>query len=140
MADRLPPDLALLGDHITAAAERNLQARRRRVDRLGWLVSGPIVAVLAVAMLAPGALGPAQQAGDLLRFDRPSGGARHDQALQASLRCRVTPRGGCRAAGQTRARMEAPNTPRRRAGPRSSRPGFAGDQRAAFNLRVGTHR
>ena len=125
MADRLPPDLARLGDQITAAAERSLQERRRRGVLGARLAATAVAAVAVLAVLAPGGLRSAQRALDPSRVDRASDGSIAD---------------GRSAGAEGWARAQVRNS--LRPGPElpASRPTYAGDQRAAFNLRVGTHR
>jgi hypothetical protein len=62
MQDPLPPDLARLGDQLAAATSR-AGARTRRNAALGRLGVTGAVAALALAVFAPGALGPADDAG-----------------------------------------------------------------------------
>src|SRR4051794_17037817 len=56
----LPPDLSRLGDQLTDAAARTLDARRHRRALLGRGAATAVAGVLAFAVLAPAALGPAQ--------------------------------------------------------------------------------
>src|SRR4051812_26323160 len=57
MHDRLPPDLARLGDQISGATER-ARARRRRRARMARLGLTAAAAALAVAVFAPAGLQP----------------------------------------------------------------------------------
>jgi hypothetical protein len=58
MADRLPPDLARLGDALAAAAEQRIAERRRRAARLRRLVPAIVIGAVAFAALTPTALAP----------------------------------------------------------------------------------
>jgi hypothetical protein len=60
----LPPDLDRLGDALAAAAQRTLDARRRRGARMRMAMVG-VAGALAAAVLVPGPLGPAQQRREL---------------------------------------------------------------------------
>jgi hypothetical protein len=62
MQDPLPPDLARLGDHLTAATAR-AGARARRNAALARLGVTGAAAALALAAFAPGALHPSDGAG-----------------------------------------------------------------------------
>jgi len=55
MHDRLPPDLARLGEHLADATERD-RARRRRNALLARLGATGAAAALTLAVFAPGAL------------------------------------------------------------------------------------
>jgi hypothetical protein len=57
MAHRLPPDLARLGDELTAAAERRV-ADRARATRHRWLALAGVSGALAFAALTPAGLAP----------------------------------------------------------------------------------
>jgi hypothetical protein len=56
----LPPDLSRLGDELTGAAARVLDARRHRRALLARGAATAVAGVLALAVLSPAALGPAQ--------------------------------------------------------------------------------
>jgi hypothetical protein len=56
----LPPDLRRLGDELTGAAARSLDARRHRRALVGRGAAAAVAGVLALAVLSPAALGPAQ--------------------------------------------------------------------------------
>jgi hypothetical protein len=60
MDRRLPPDLARLGDELTAAAERQVAARSRAARRRRFAVAG-VVGALAFAALTPSGLSPADR-------------------------------------------------------------------------------
>lgn len=64
MAPRLPPDLDHVGDHLVAAAERILAARRRRQRLIARTASTGAAALLALAALAPAHLSPGLRDGD----------------------------------------------------------------------------
>jgi hypothetical protein len=73
MAPRLPPDLDRVGDHLVAAAERMLAARRRRHRLIARTASTGVAALLALAALAPAGLGPGlRDDGQLLLARAPS--------------------------------------------------------------------
>jgi hypothetical protein len=55
----LPPDLSRLGDELTGAVARSVEARRRRRALLARGSATAVAGILAVAVLAPAALGPA---------------------------------------------------------------------------------
>jgi len=55
MHDRLPPDLARLGEHLADATERD-RARRRRNALLARLGATGAAAALTLTVFAPGAL------------------------------------------------------------------------------------
>jgi hypothetical protein len=55
----LPPDLTRLGDELTGAVARAVEARRRRRALLTRGAATAVAGVLAIAVLAPAALGPA---------------------------------------------------------------------------------
>jgi hypothetical protein len=57
----LPPDLSRLGDELTAAAGRALDARRRRQRLLARTCASLLAGILAIAVLAPAALSPGSQ-------------------------------------------------------------------------------
>lgn len=64
--DQLPPDLEHVGDHLVAAAERTIVVRRHRVLLLARTCATGLAALLAAAVLLPGALGPGmREHGDL---------------------------------------------------------------------------
>ena len=64
--ERLPPDLERVGDHLVAAAERTIVARRHRAFLLARTGATGVAALLAAAVLLPGTLGPATRGqGDL---------------------------------------------------------------------------
>jgi hypothetical protein len=56
----LPPDLSRLGDELTGAAARSLDARRHRRALIGRGAATAVAGLLAFAVLSPAALGPAQ--------------------------------------------------------------------------------
>jgi hypothetical protein len=56
----LPPDLRRVGDELTSAAARSLDARRHRRALIGRAAATAAAGVLAIAVLSPAALGPAQ--------------------------------------------------------------------------------
>jgi hypothetical protein len=56
----LPPDLSRIGDELTGAAARSLAARRHRRALVGRAAATAVAGVLALAILSPAALGPAQ--------------------------------------------------------------------------------
>src|SRR4051812_45730361 len=56
----LPPDLRRVGDELTSAAARSLDARRHRRALIGRAAATAAAGVLALAVLSPAALGPAQ--------------------------------------------------------------------------------
>ena len=60
----LPPDLARIGDELAAATVRALDRRRRRQELLRRAAVTAAAAALALAALAPSALGPAVRAPD----------------------------------------------------------------------------
>ena len=64
MHDPLPPDLARLGDQLAAATVR-ARARARRNSRMARLGITGAVAAMAVAVFAPGALHPGDNARQL---------------------------------------------------------------------------
>jgi hypothetical protein len=89
----LPPDLSRLGDDLQAAAERSLDARRRRADR-ARRPGVAMVAALIFAALTPAALGPADRFPALVVVDaaetfppppcdRPSGASFRPACLTA---------------------------------------------------------
>ena len=57
MHDRLPPDLARLGDQLASATAR-AGARRKRNGRLARLGATGAAAAVAIAVFAPGGLHP----------------------------------------------------------------------------------
>jgi hypothetical protein len=57
----LPEDLSRLGDELTAAAGRTLEERRRRRRLLARGSASALSGILAIAVLAPAALGPGLQ-------------------------------------------------------------------------------
>ena len=61
MHDRLPPDLARLGDQLAGATRRD-RARRRRKAGLARLGFTGAAAALALAVFAPGVLQPSDGA------------------------------------------------------------------------------
>ena len=61
MHERLPPDLARLGDHLADATARS-SARERRNARLRRLAATGVAAALAIAVFAPGGLHPSDGA------------------------------------------------------------------------------
>lgn len=56
MSEQLPPELSRLGDAITTAAQRRLEARRRRSALIGRMAATVTAAALAFAILLPGGL------------------------------------------------------------------------------------
>jgi hypothetical protein len=56
----LPPDLNRIGDELIGAAARSLDARRHRRALVGRAAATAVAGVLALAVLSPAALGPAQ--------------------------------------------------------------------------------
>jgi hypothetical protein len=68
MSEQLPPELSKLGDQIYAAAARSVFARRRRIALVARLAATAMAGALALAVLAPGALAPADRAEKLLQF------------------------------------------------------------------------
>jgi hypothetical protein len=65
---QLPPDLSRLGDAITTAAERRLQARRHRSELLGRIAVTGVAAAMAFAILFPGALTDSEPPGGALQL------------------------------------------------------------------------
>ena len=57
----LPPDLTSLGDQITQAAESRMRERKRRLALLARLGYTGVAAAVALAIVAPGALGPSDR-------------------------------------------------------------------------------
>ena len=59
MPEPLPPELSRLGDEICAAAERRVDARRRRWELTSRLATTGVLGALVFAVLTPSALSPA---------------------------------------------------------------------------------
>jgi hypothetical protein len=68
----LPPDLSQLGDELTAAAGRALAERRRRRRLRARICASALSGVLAIAVLAPNALGPGLQLASPFAEEAPS--------------------------------------------------------------------
>jgi hypothetical protein len=62
MPRELPPDLSRLGDELAAAADRAVGERRHRRARLLRLAACGLAGVLALGVLPPSRLGPADRA------------------------------------------------------------------------------
>jgi hypothetical protein len=62
MGQELPPALDRLGEHLVAAADRVVAARRRRTELARRLAATCAAALLALAALLPAELGPAGRA------------------------------------------------------------------------------
>jgi len=63
MAEQLPPDLSRLGDEIDRATARRFRERKRRAERRRRLAVTAAAAAVALAVVGPGALGPATHRG-----------------------------------------------------------------------------
>ncbi len=63
MPHELPDDLSHLGDRLTAAAARDIAARRRRASFARRMVATAAAAALAIAVAAPGTLAPSVRDG-----------------------------------------------------------------------------
>jgi hypothetical protein len=68
MSHQLPPDLSRLGDQLTAAAERRVRERRRRLAIVGRLAVTGVATALAFGILSSGPLGTAERPGDALEL------------------------------------------------------------------------